>query len=298
MKEQQKNEIKVGLTVVVGIAILFVGFSTFKDWSVGADEYVIVMRFPSSAGLSIGDQVSVNGVRTGKIESVELLDGGVEVHARMPRSVEIKRNALPVIQMLELMGGKKVEIRQGSEGPALPAGEVLHGRVDPDIAGALGMLGDMEGSVGDITAQADTLLRGINGIVGDEAFVASLKLTVANLHAVSEDLRSYLGRNNANIDALTENMVTLTGRVDTMLAELQPALGGSLKKTDRLLGSADSLIAEVRGVITEIQGSRGLFNTILHDTSFVRRMDTMLGKLDTLTAIIINGEFRTNIDLF
>jgi phospholipid/cholesterol/gamma-HCH transport system substrate-binding protein len=298
VKEQQRNEIKVGLTVVVGIAILFLGFSTFKDWSVGADEYVIVMRFPSSAGLSIGDQVSVNGVRAGKIESVELLDGGVEVHARMPRSVEIKRNALPVIQMLELMGGKKVEIRQGNEGPALADGEVLHGRVDPDIAGALGMLGGMEGSVENLTAQADTLLRGMNGIVGDEAFVASLKSTVANLHTVSEDLRSYLRRNNRNIDALTENFVSLTGRVDTMLAELQPALGGSLKKSDRLLGNADSLVTEVRTVIDEIQGSRGMLNTILHDTTFVHRMDMMLDKLDTLTRVILDGELKVNVDIF
>ncbi len=298
VKEQQRNEIKVGLTVVIGIAILLVGFSTFKGWTIGADEYVVRMHFPASAGLSVGDQVTVNGVRAGKIESVELQNGGVEVRALVSSSIEIRENARPIIQMVELMGGKKVEISQGSEGNALPAGTVLAGRVDPDIAGALGLLGDMESNVRNIGAQADTLLRGINAIVGDRTFVASLKETVANLHAVTGDLRGFMSRNNRNIDVLAQNMVSLTDRVDTMLAELQPAVSDGLKKSDRMLGNADSLITEVRGILREIRDSRGLLNTVLHDTTFVHRMDMMLTKLDTLSSIIINGEFTTNIDLF
>ncbi|MBE0645721.1 MAG: MCE family protein [Bacteroidetes bacterium] len=298
MKEQQRNEIKVGLTVVVGLAILLVGFSTFKDWSVGADEYTIRMRFPVSAGIDVGDQVTVNGVRAGKVDAVDLLNGGVEVHALISSDIVIKENARPIIQMLELMGGKKIDIIQGNDGAALPEDGLLMGRVDPDIAGALGLLGDVQENVRNIGSQADTLLRSINAIVGDRAFVSSLKETVANLHAVSGDLRAYMVRNNRNIDVITVNMVSLTERVDTMLAELQPAVSGALHKSDRVLGNADSLIAEVRGIVGEIRGSRGLLNTVLHDTTFVHRMDTMLRKLDTLSSIIINGEFITNIDLF
>ncbi len=298
VKEQQRNEIKVGITIIAGVAILLIGFSTFKNWSIGADEYTLRMHFPASSGLSVGDQVSVNGVRAGKVESVELLNGGVEVNALISSQVVVKRNAVATIQMLELMGGKKVDISQSSEGADLPAGELLVGQVDPDISGALGLLGDMQGNVQDIGLQADTLLRNVNNIVGDKEFTASLKQTVANLQSISGDLRSYLSRNNRNIEVLTVNMVSLTERVDTMLSELQPAVSGSLQKTDRVLGNADSLITEVRGLVTEIRSSRGLLNTVLHDTAFVQRMDMMLVKLDTLSSIIINGEFETSISLF
>lgn len=298
VKDEQKNEIKVGATVLIGLIVLLVGFATFKDWSVGADEYLLHMRFPSSAGLEVGDQVSVNGVRAGKVERVTLLDGGVDVMARIDADVVVKGDAQPVIQMLELMGGKKIEIHQGSEGPELRAGAVLRGSVDPDIAGALGLLGELQGNVRDIGTQADSLLRGINAVVGDKAFINSLKQTVANLHSVSADLRGYVSRNSSNLDVLTVNLVTLTERVDTMLAELQPAVRGSLGKTDRVLGNADSLITEVRGIVDEIRGSRGLLNAVLHDSSLVRRVDAMLVKIDTLSSIIINGEFETNVSLF
>ncbi|MDT8324519.1 MAG: MlaD family protein [Bacteroidota bacterium] len=298
MKEQQRNEIKVGMTVLIGILVLFAGFFVFKDWSIGRAEYPIRMSFPVSAGLDIGDQVSVNGVRAGKVVEVALVTDGVEVKAMMRSGVTVYDDGLPVIQMLELMGGKKIDIRQHGSGTPVDAGTVLHGRVDPDIAGALGLLGDMQGSVRDIATQADSLLRGVNAIVGDEEFTRSLKQTVANLHVLTDDLRSYMTRNSDNIDHLTRNMVTLTGRVDTMLADLQPAITGSLEKSDRVLRGADSLITEVRGLVGEIRDSRGLLHHAIHDTSLVGRLDRMLIRLDTLTSILIEGEFNTNIDLF
>lgn len=298
MKEQQRNEIKVGLTVLVGILVLFTGFFVFKDWSVGRAEYPIRISFPVSAGLDVGDQVSVNGVRAGKVAAVELKNGGVEVLAMMRGGVTVFDDGDPVIQMLELMGGKKIEIRQQGSGTPVDAGAVLQGRVDPDIAGALGLLGGMEGNVRDIATQADSLLRGINAIVGDREFTRSLKETVTNLHVLTGDLRSYMTRNSSNIDRLTGTLVTLTGRVDTMLAELQPAVRGSLEKSDRVLVGADSLISDVRSLVGEIRDSRGLLHHAIHDTSLVGRLDRMLVRLDTLTSILIEGEFNTNIDLF
>lgn len=298
MKEQQRNEIKVGLTIVVGLAILLFGFSTFKNWSIGTSDYTLRMQFPTSAGLATGDQVTVNGVRAGRVESVILRNGGVEVHANISSTIEVKATGRPVIQMVELMGGKKIEIRQGSEGSMVSPDMILQGTVDPDIAGALGLLGDMQGNIREIGTQADTLLRGLNTIVADERLASDLKQTISNLHAISQDLRSFLARNNENIDALTVNMVSLTERVDTMLAELQPAVGDGLRRGERVLENTDALVTEVRGILTEIRDSRGMLHTIIHDKAFVQRMDAMLGKLDTLSDVIIKDKLTIGIRLF
>lgn len=298
MKEQQRNEIKVGLTVVVGVLILLAGFSVFKDWGIGRSEYRLQIHFSHSAGLESGEQVSVNGVRSGKVVSVELEDGGVLVSALIESDVRIYEDARPVIQMLELMGGKKIEIRQGSDGKPVEPGHVLKGYVDPDISGALGLLGEMKGDVQNIAMQSDSLLRNLNAIVGDRHFIQSLKETAANLHVLSAELRSYMAHNSENINELTVNLTSLTGRVDTMLVELQPAVKGSLEKSDRVMLGADSLITDVRGLVNEIRNSRGMLHTAIHDTSLVGRMDRMLMKLDTLTTILIEGEFNTSIDLF
>ncbi|MCZ7554957.1 MAG: MlaD family protein [Bacteroidia bacterium] len=298
MKDHSKNEVKVGLTVIAGLLILLLGFSVFKNWSVGKAQYEIRMHFPTSSGLQAGDQVSVNGVRAGAVSAVELQNGGVLVTALIDQSIEVYREATPVIQMLELMGGKKIEIRQGGSGSPADASFVIQGTVDPDIAGALGALGAVQGNIQNISVQADSLLRSINSVMGDKEFIASLKETVTNLHALSGELRSYATRNGANLDRLTGNLTTLTSRADTLLAELPPRLGRTLDNTDRLLGQGDTLLGDVRSLLTDIRDSRGLLHSVVFDTALVRRFDGMLIKLDSLSNIIINGEFTTNISLF
>jgi len=298
VKNQRRNEIKVGLTVLVGVLILLFGFSVFKNWTIGKAEYMIHIEFPTSAGLQPGDQVSVNGVRVGRVTSVKLKNGGVLVDAMIESGVLVFRDAVPVIQMLELMGGKKIDIQQGADGDPADVGVLLRGKVDPDIAGALGALGDVQGNITDIGLQADSLLRNLNSIVGDQHFIASVKETMVNFHRLSEDLRGYVARNEGNIDKLTANLVSLTSRTDAMLSELQPRLGAGLDLTERTLGGVDTLIIDIRGMLSEIRHGRGMLNTVLFDTSLARRMDAMVSKLDSISNIIINGKFTTRISLF
>lgn len=298
MKEEQRNEIKVGLTVIAGLLVLLFGFSVFKNWSIGKDQYELRMHFPQSSGLQRGDQVSVNGVRCGEVADVRLENGGVLVTALIESDVVVHQDAVPVIQMLELMGGKKIDIRQSSSGAPADAGFVLRGRVDPDIAGALGVLGQAEGDITSITAQTDSLLRSLNAVVGDKALISSVKETVANLHAITGDLRGYVSRNDDKLDRITGNLLRLTDRADTLLADLQPRIGTGIDKAETVLGNTDSLVTDVRSLLAEIRDSRGLLHTALHDTTLVRRIDAMLVKLDSLSSIIINGEFRTRVSLF
>jgi phospholipid/cholesterol/gamma-HCH transport system substrate-binding protein len=298
VKEEQRNEIKVGLTVIAGLLVLLFGFSVFKNWSIGKEQFELRMHFPQSSGLQRGDQVSVNGVRCGEVADVRLENGGVLVTALIESDVVVHQDAVPVIQMLELMGGKKIDIRQTSDGIPVDAGLVLRGRVDPDIAGALGVLGQAEGNITSITAQADSLLRSLNAVAGDKALISSVKETVANLHAITGDLRGYISRNDDKLDRITGNLLRLTDRADTLMADLQPRIGTGIDKAETVLGNADSLVTDVRTLLAEIRDSRGLLHTALHDTTLVRRMDAMLVKLDSLSSIIINGEFRTSISLF
>jgi phospholipid/cholesterol/gamma-HCH transport system substrate-binding protein len=298
VKDERKNEIKVGLTVVAGLLILLFGFSIFKNWTFGKAQYEIHMHFASSSGLQAGDQVTVNGVRAGTVTSVTLRNGGVLVTAMIDQNVDVYRDGRPVIQMLELMGGKKIDIMQSAAGDLVDSGFIMQGRVDPDIAGALGALGDMQGSIQSIGTQADTLLRNANSVLGDQQFIAALKEAVLNLQAVSGELRGYVSRNSGNLDRLTVNLTALSTRADTMLEQLQPRLLTTLDKTDRLLGSADTLAGDIRSLLADVRDSRGLLHTAVFDTTLAQRFDAMLLKLDSISSIIINKEFTTKISLF
>ena len=185
MKEERSNEIKVGITVIGGVVLVLLGFSIFKEWSLASGNPVLLMRFEHSAGLQVGDPVSINGVKAGKVLAVNLDGAGVLVQAEIQKQYVVTQGAVPTIQMLELMGGKKIEIRQGSGATPLDPSMELRGFVDPDIAGALTLLGSLQSKVDSLIFKGSALLDNANAIVGDAELVSAMKETVGHLRAIS-----------------------------------------------------------------------------------------------------------------
>lgn len=297
MKEQRSNEIKVGITVIVGVILLLLGFSIFKEWTLTGGNSRYAFRFPSSAGLQVGDPVSINGVKSGKVVDVALDGGeGVLVHAELEEGAVIAQGAYPTIQMLELMGGKKIEIRQGGGAPHDPSVE-LRGGVDPDIAGAFAVLGTLQTKVDTLATKAGTLLDNANAIVGDAEMVAAIKESVGHLRVISSDMRTLLGANRDEINEIATTLARVSRRTDTLLAELRPRLDRGLGSAERLAGRADTLLGDVQSLVGEIRDSRGLLHTVLHDTTFVRRFDNTLLRVDSVLNIIMDGQLKIRLRL-
>ena len=65
MKDQRKTEIKVGITVLLGLIIFLWVLGWAKNWTVNSQRKEIIVEFSSVAGLEVGDPVTINGVRKG-----------------------------------------------------------------------------------------------------------------------------------------------------------------------------------------------------------------------------------------
>ena len=297
MQEYRRNEIKVGLTVIVGLLVLIIGFSVFKDWSFGHNLHTLQIRFKTSAGLQAGDPVTLNGVKAGRVSSVTIDRNGVLVRAELGEEFIVAADAVASIQMLELMGGKKIEILQGYTSEPFDFSRIMEGRVDPDIAGAFAMVGDLEGNVRALTEKANTLLDNVNALTGDSVIVAAIRETVASLRILTRDMREMVTENKSNVQDISRTLVSLTHRTDTLITELHPLLKADLKKADAMLVNADSLLGDIRAVVSEIKTSKGMIHTLISDTTLNHRFDALLSRVDSVMSIIIDGQMKIKIRL-
>ena len=64
MKQQRKTEIKVGLTVLLGIIVFIWILSWAKNVSITSADVELKVKFEKSSGLEVGNIVSVNGVKS------------------------------------------------------------------------------------------------------------------------------------------------------------------------------------------------------------------------------------------
>jgi len=133
MKDQRKTELKVGIAVIVGL-ILFIWILTWaKNFSLSTTEKSILVSFKNVSGLEIGDEVSINGVKKGFVDDFKIEGDNVIVKLSLENDTPIKEDAVFRIAMLDLMGGKKVEISPGSSGKLLDYSQVQAGTFYADI---------------------------------------------------------------------------------------------------------------------------------------------------------------------
>ena len=86
----------------------------------------IQSQFPAVNGLSVGDPVTLGGVKVGRVAGVAVADQDVVVSMEIDRGVTVKEDARAAVRMDSLMGGRYVSIEFGSPGaaPVKSGGEI------------------------------------------------------------------------------------------------------------------------------------------------------------------------------
>ncbi len=127
MTNEEQTDIKVGITVLAGIALLLFGIGWAKGWNTAGHEIRYQAAFQNAGGLELGDPVTLNGVKRGIVREVETRQSDVLVTMGFSDKLDLHEDASASISMLELMTGKKVELHPGTSSKPLPPNTIIPG---------------------------------------------------------------------------------------------------------------------------------------------------------------------------
>ncbi len=184
-------ELKVGIFIFIGIVILSVIVFSIGNFYSLKKGYNLEILFSFANGISIGAPVRYAGVEVGEVEDIEVYFDEkenipmVKVFVWVSRNTWINEDAKAAINTLGLLGEKYLEITPGTkEARLLKDGEILRGQ---DPVSTEEITRDMKRTL----IKVDTMISSINDIVGDEEVKSSIKNTVSNIEAFTEDIRKY-----------------------------------------------------------------------------------------------------------
>ncbi len=141
-------EALIGLLVVV----LAAGFVTYAWARTGAGEgndgTQLVARFPNIAGVSLGTDVKVAGVKVGKVVALELDPTSYQAVLRLSvdRGLKLPIDSSAAITSEGLLGGNYVALTPGADSAMLKAGdEIVETSGAPDLMGLIGSVVNRSG---------------------------------------------------------------------------------------------------------------------------------------------------------
>jgi phospholipid/cholesterol/gamma-HCH transport system substrate-binding protein len=115
MAKKNYSEFKVGLFVFIAVLVVLLSLFWAKGFSVGLDMQEYAVYFPKVSGINEGDMVSVNGVRKGKIDKIELTGDSVKVLFSVDKNIRIKKDYDIYVAATELTGGKVLYVEPGTK---------------------------------------------------------------------------------------------------------------------------------------------------------------------------------------
>ena len=304
MTTNKKTELKVGISLLVSLVILIWIIAWTKNVSFFSDQKELTISFNSVAGLETGDQVAINGVRKGYIDQISIDKNMVLVDILLDEDVDIRSDASFSIMMLDLMGGKKLEIYPGSSGQQLNYSIIHKGYFSGDISTAMATLSSMEDNIKTIIKDLTVTLNAINNLIGDEEFTSNIKSSVKELNKLTQKASILIDENRKGIKTLVDSTSVLVSNSNLLLAKNSENITSSVEQLQILLKNSNQLISRIDSFLVEIETKENNVGKILYDEQFYNDLKIMMQNIKTLTDTL-NEQLQNeginvdaNLDLF
>jgi phospholipid/cholesterol/gamma-HCH transport system substrate-binding protein len=304
MKNDRKTEIKVGIMSLAGIIILLWVLGWAKDFSLTSREKELLVKFPQVSGLEVGDYVTVNGVRKGNVESINLQREDVLVKISLANEVDLKEDAAFAVVMLDLMGGKKVEVKPGISERAIDYSQIHNGEFYADIPSVMSLFGSVQDDLLASIKEIRITLTSMNNYLTDEELNKNLKESIKNLNQMLVNMQSVLDQNRENFIKITNNTAELTKTTSDFLNENKESISSSINDLNKIFKKTDSLLVSLNNLTEQTVSQKNNLGKILYDKEFMKKIEETLDQLNEMTKIITE-QLKTeginvdaNVDLF
>lgn len=304
MKDQSRTELKVGIAVVIGIILFIWILSWAKSFSLSGSQKSIQVSFKNVSGLEIGDEVSINGVKKGEVEKFMIQGENVIVKLSLDNDTQLQEDAIFRIAMLDLMGGKKVEIHPGISDAAIDYSKLQAGNYTTDIASVMAMVGDVQDDLNTSIKDIKITLNALNNYLTDKQLHEDVKSSVGNLSEASKKLNLMMDENRESLKKLIQNSSELSEEAKNFLTKNKDDLSSSFSQMKKLLEETNTLINQANEFAVEIKSKKNNLGKLLYDDELYSDLTKAVSQLNELSKLILEQlkgdgfKVDADVDLF
>lgn len=288
MKDDRKTEIKVGLTVLVGIIIFIWIFGWAKNFSLQSNDQIIKVKFNNVSGLEIGDPVTVNGMRKGYVKEMVVGANDVIVELSLEKNIILKEDATFAVTMLDLMGGKKIEIIPGNSNQPLNTNRTSVGVFYADIPQAMSLLGSVQDDFVTVLKDVKVSLNSLNNYLTDEKLNKDVKQSLSNLSSLTQKLDLMLSENRNDLKSLSKNAVELTDKTNELLTTNKENINQLFVDLKSIVNKSDILLSDLNSLTKETKEQQNNVGKLLYDENFLNDLKATLKQVNELTSILVD----------
>jgi phospholipid/cholesterol/gamma-HCH transport system substrate-binding protein len=255
-KQLTWTELRVGLFVLVGLAIVAAGIFYVTSGPALGPKYGLRTYLPEASLLSNGAPVRLDGVEVGNVESIRLAPRGpniardknrnVEVIMRINRKYQddILTDSVASLVTEGLLGNRYVEVTRGYTGTPLKDNDEVKGSEEKAMKEVVERSADV---LGNLSALSESIQDMVNGVQQGKGTLGKL----------INDPEAYSHLNH------------ILSNGDALLADVRGGKGtlGKLVASDEMYTKVDQGLDSVNVILTDVRSGKGTIGKLIYDPS-------------------------------
>lgn len=282
-----KKEIKIALTAIVALVLLFIGLNFLKGINVFKSTNTYYVKFKDVAGLAVSNPVYANGYPVGIVRTINYdYQRGENVVVAIELDDDMRVPAQTRAELeTELMGGVKMLLVLGPN-PAknIEQGDTIQGGMH---LGAMDKLNDMIPTVEKMLPKLDSIMDNLNRLTGDPALAATLH----NAQAITDNLKESSIQLNSmmrkDLPPMLANLKSASANANRLTANLAAIdVQTTINSVNATLTSAHNLANQLGDMSTsldrKLKSKDNTLGLLLNDTNVYDNLNSTLRNADSL----------------
>ncbi|MDA0758317.1 MAG: MlaD family protein [Bacteroidetes bacterium] len=282
---KNKNEIKTGFLVVIGIGLFIFGFSYLKSNDIFVNDRAFYAIYNDVEGVVNGTPVTVNGFPVGSIQDISFFkNNSLIVKFRVENNIKFSINSIAQIYETGLIGGKALAIIPANDNSRVAVyNDTLTSSVAPGLTELVNeRLNPLQENIESMIVNANSVLDKVNSIFDDptranlRTSVSDFSETIRDLKETSVMIKSVMKSNKTNIDQTINNILNIS----TDLSEISETINQSELSTTikNFKNSSDDL----NSILKNINKGNGTISKLIESDTLFQNLNNASKSIDLL----------------
>jgi phospholipid/cholesterol/gamma-HCH transport system substrate-binding protein len=294
------NEVKIGMIVISGVAILVWGLNYLKGKGVFSHTKKIHAIYERVDGLVASNPVRINGFKVGLVEDVQLHpdhSGRLLVSMAVENDIFVPNNSIARIVSTDLIGAKAIDLMLGTGKENIRNDDTLKSDLEPNIKDVVSR------SAAPVVAKAQQLLASFDSVLVVVQAVFNketrdnlsksfkrINTTIQSIEHASFTLDTLLSTEQnrlksifINIESISRNFRDNNEVINRAINNFG-AISDSLAKSNlaSTIENTRNTLDKTSGILDKINRGEGSLGMLLHNDSLYKNLNAAAADLDAL----------------